>query len=272
MQGKENDADTFIEFYRWTGIALKRRGVTWARLDHAGHDPSHQRGSSGKGDDVDVIWKLIKGDGGITLHRDDARMAWVEDKLAYTIKTDPLRYERTGVLWPARTKEIAADLDRLDVPLEAGRGVARKAFKAAGIKATNGDLSAGLRWRRSQAHNLSDLTTDSQKVKSTALTTDSPDSPTNTQVNGPDRSTDSPDRGTGVPRAVSVPLGTDSPDGPPDHALTDLFGDLPVGNRTAMEMVAAAEAREADLPCLHCSGPPHDTTTHTYIADTGEPF
>ena len=49
VAGEENDADTFRNFYNHTGIELKRRGVTWARLDHSGKDPSQgQRGSSAR--------------------------------------------------------------------------------------------------------------------------------------------------------------------------------------------------------------------------------
>lgn len=38
--GEENSSDTFRAFYSHTGIQLKRRGCTWARLDHAGKDAS----------------------------------------------------------------------------------------------------------------------------------------------------------------------------------------------------------------------------------------
>lgn len=63
VAGEENSADTFRNFYRWTGLGLKQRGVTWARLDHAGKDAAKgQRGSSGKGDDVDVVWRLNRTD------------------------------------------------------------------------------------------------------------------------------------------------------------------------------------------------------------------
>jgi hypothetical protein len=38
VSGKENDSDTFRDFYKHTGIELRRRAVTWVRLDHEGKD------------------------------------------------------------------------------------------------------------------------------------------------------------------------------------------------------------------------------------------
>ncbi len=42
VQGDENSADTIRSFYRWTGLGLKQRGATWARLDHAGQKTSDE--------------------------------------------------------------------------------------------------------------------------------------------------------------------------------------------------------------------------------------
>jgi hypothetical protein len=218
-QGKENDADTFRDFYRWTGIALKRRGVTCARLDHAGKDEGQgQRGSSGKGDDVDVIWKLIAGDGGVTLHRDAARMAWVEDNVTFRIHIDPLRYERGYGVPPAGTHDLAAQLDKLGVPSESGRPTCRKALKDAGLTATNKILEAAIRWRRLEVTALPDLTTGSQEVKSTGSPTGSPQKPSLTSTGS---STGSDGQPSAVSRAAPVSLDTGSPDGPPRQVEMD---------------------------------------------------
>ena len=59
VKGKENDSDTYRDYYRHTGMALKARGYTAVRLDHTGKDKSlGQRGSSAKNDDVDIVWEL----------------------------------------------------------------------------------------------------------------------------------------------------------------------------------------------------------------------
>jgi hypothetical protein len=57
--GEENDNDTWLNFYRHTGVALKAAGVTTIRLDHTGKDHSKgMRGGSAKYGDVDLVWSL----------------------------------------------------------------------------------------------------------------------------------------------------------------------------------------------------------------------
>src|SRR5205823_1713681 len=38
VAGEENSNDTFRAWWRVAGVELKRRGMTWARTDHAGKD------------------------------------------------------------------------------------------------------------------------------------------------------------------------------------------------------------------------------------------
>jgi hypothetical protein len=254
-QGKENDADTFRDFYKWTGIALKRRGVTWARLDHAGKDEAlGQRGSSGKGDDVDVIWKLVAGDNGMTLHRDAARMPWVEEKLSFAIRSDPLRYERSGALWPAGTKELVAQLDQLGLPPDIGRRKARQALKDNGLSAPATVLAAALRWRKQNLLNVSDLTADTQKVKSTALETDTPDTSLKPHVTGADTSADTYGHTTGVNGHVSVSLDTDTCTTDRDDGLVGSLDD-PVPTPEEIDTLTRA------LVCIRCGGPPDHPST-----------
>ena len=40
VQGDENDAGTYTNFYAHSGVRLKRLGVALLRLDHAGKDPA----------------------------------------------------------------------------------------------------------------------------------------------------------------------------------------------------------------------------------------
>jgi hypothetical protein len=149
--GEENSADTFRAFYNHTGIRLKQRGITWARLDHAGKDPMRsQRGSSSKGDDVDVVWKLTATESGVCLYRDVARMPWVPDKVQFGLSECPLTYTRLAGDWPAHTGELANILDRLDVPMGATVRDARAALKKADEAWRTNVVTAALRWRREQ--------------------------------------------------------------------------------------------------------------------------
>lgn len=149
VQGEENSADTFRDFYRHTGMELKRRGITWARLDHGGKDDTKgQRGSSAKGDDVDVVWQLKKTQNGVMLQRDVARMAWVPEKVTFKMSDSPLRYERVAGDWPAGTLEASHALDRCGVPVGASVKVARAALADAGEGRRTLLVSAAQRYRR----------------------------------------------------------------------------------------------------------------------------
>jgi hypothetical protein len=81
VQGEENDAGTYQDFYRHTGMQLKRMGITWARLDHSGKDTTKgQRGSSAKNDDVDIVANLTRTDGQVTWTATHRRMGWYPEK------------------------------------------------------------------------------------------------------------------------------------------------------------------------------------------------
>lgn len=149
VAGEENSSDTFRDFYRFTGTALKRRGVTWARLDHAGKDAGRgQRGSSAKGDDVDVVWRLARTDNGLELRREVSRMGWVPDKVVFRQQAEPLRFTRVDEDWPAGTAEVAAILDRLGVPPTAGERPAGQAMREAGHQRTQSVVRAAQKYRR----------------------------------------------------------------------------------------------------------------------------
>ena len=148
VEGEENDADTFRDFYNHTGIELKRRGITWARLDHGGKNPAQgQRGSSGKGDDVDVVWKLAPTESGVCLHRDFSRMPWVLPNVTFGLSEEPLAYKRQTGDWPAGTGETANLLNRLNVPLDASTRTATTALRAIGEGRRRQVVLAAIRWR-----------------------------------------------------------------------------------------------------------------------------
>ncbi len=61
VKGEENENDTWLAFYRHTGLALKQTKVALIRLDHSGKDETKgQRGGSAKSGDVDAIWRMKK--------------------------------------------------------------------------------------------------------------------------------------------------------------------------------------------------------------------
>ena len=150
VAGKENDADTYLAFYRHSVIPLRARGIALLRLDHPGKDVTRgTRGSSAKKGDVDSEWLLSK------TCRVHVRAGAAEGA------REPRRRRRSALRAGSsrcattsrpgsgnRAGELAADLDRLKVPADAGRGVAGKALRDAGIKATTADLAAAIRDRK----------------------------------------------------------------------------------------------------------------------------
>lgn len=156
--GDEDKSDTFRDFFRWSGVAMKRREVTWARLDHAGKDPGRgMRGSSGKGDDVDVAWQVVRTDGGLELRRKLSRTNWIPERVRFAFDE---HHGLTGVeaAWPSGTAEAAALLQALDVPLDASRRAARAVLKTHGHTASNEALTAAIRYRRQHGGPLESLT------------------------------------------------------------------------------------------------------------------
>ena len=196
VAGKENDADTYLAFYRHTVIPLRARGIALLRLDHPGKDVTRgTRGSSAKKGDVDSEWLLSRtSEVTFELERQKERDGHGDGRLSLRRRFEPLRHEVTAGSGN-RAGDIAAELDRLGVPRDAGRDRARDALKAAGLKATNADLAAAIRHRK--------------------LPVDLPGQEAMPGIPGPVRgATDSPDSPDPVPPipAVrpSVTTGTDS--------------------------------------------------------------
>jgi 5S rRNA maturation endonuclease (ribonuclease M5) len=150
VNGPENDADTYRAFYRHSGSAVKRAGAALVRLDHAGKDIDRgQRGSSAKADDVDVVWRIVPGDGAVlSLRATHRRMAWVPEEVTVERKADPLRHVRVQGSWPAGTAETARRLAELGVGVEESRRLAEKKLRDSGHGARTGVIAAAQRYRR----------------------------------------------------------------------------------------------------------------------------
>lgn len=158
ISGGENEADTFINLYRHTGMRLKAAGITFLRLDHSGKDDNRgQRGSSAKEQDADVVWRLadqgfkIGGSRRIALTVKASRMQLPHEKVNLDRKAAPLRHELVGGKAISQgAVDVLKLIDGLDLPADVGRDRARRAIKDAGMTASNNHLAEALRWRKRQ--------------------------------------------------------------------------------------------------------------------------
>lgn len=149
--GEENSADTWRFFYIHTGLRLKQRGVTWLRLDHGGKDVAKgQRGSSGKGDDVDVVWKLTPTENGVRLQRELSRMNWVPESVTMLMEDLPLRYLTAVRDWAAGTHHCVAVMERLGLPVAITVRAAAEQVRAVEKFGTK-VITDAVRWRKEEA-------------------------------------------------------------------------------------------------------------------------
>lgn len=136
VAGEENDADTYRDYYRYSAIRLKQVGVSTLRLDHGGKDAAKgQRGSSAKGDDVDVVWRLEPADlTTFVLKRQHSRVNWVPETVVLERREEPaLAHVMGAKAWPAGTKDLADQLDAHGIsPGLSGRAAAKALREAVG--------------------------------------------------------------------------------------------------------------------------------------------
>jgi hypothetical protein len=120
IQGKENDSDTWLQFYGRVHAPLKALGIAGVRLDHMGKDSDRgSRGSSAKSQDVDHVWEMTRTDekherdGGIEtvttqirMKRTHTRTGLGEDVLNITRRA---RKGPSGMWLPGETRHELTD-------------------------------------------------------------------------------------------------------------------------------------------------------------------
>ncbi len=166
IAGEENENDTWLNFYRHTGLRMKQQGVALIRLDHSGKDETKgQRGGSAKSGDVDAVWRLSRiTDDSYRLDCEAARMPIAEKTLVLHRESAPLRHrvdaEGRSASWRIKVQEALAMLDKLGLPDETGSTVARRALREAGVKVRNEALAEALRRRQNRSPMVGDRSVD----------------------------------------------------------------------------------------------------------------
>jgi hypothetical protein len=154
VAGEENENDTWLAFYRNTGLALKQAGVSCIRLDHTGKDHDKgMRGGSAKYGDVDAVWKLAPvTDTTFRLDCTDHRLPILDKNLVIKRLSEPLRHKveahGPSAAWDARVEKMMDALDDLKLDAKTGRPGAIQALKEAAIKIDNNALTEAVRRRK----------------------------------------------------------------------------------------------------------------------------
>ena len=111
IQGKENDNDTWIDFYNYTGKILKALGVAYIRIDHTGKNSNAgPRGGSAKMGDVDLVWYLKEEvtDKKYRLENEKHRVPLVHLEFCINRELEPLRHVlANGLDWMELAKRHA---------------------------------------------------------------------------------------------------------------------------------------------------------------------
>jgi RecA-family ATPase len=150
LHGGENDADTYRAYYRFTGAPLKAAGLTVLRTDHEGQDPKKgQRGSTGKDEDVDLVWRLSVTSSKVNLRATRSRMSWVPREVTLDRQTEPrLAHLLAPTALPKGTDDAVTLLDQLGVPLDASTRAATRVLHDAGEGRRREVVVAAIRLRK----------------------------------------------------------------------------------------------------------------------------
>ena len=162
VSGAEKDDTPWRDLYQHTIRPLKIASASVVSADNHGKDETlGPRGSSVKLDKADAIIRITRSEGGVTLRATHRRTGDYHERIDLDVTgldgSVPVRYRRHGgTVWPDGTARVAALLDELGVPLDAGRPSVRRTLRemAEGAvdneryRARNDVLGAAIRWRK----------------------------------------------------------------------------------------------------------------------------
>lgn len=123
IEGEENDNNTWLKFFDWTGKVLKKAEIPYVRLDHSGKDESRgQRGGSAKSGDVDIICQLVKVRAHtFALRMDGSRQKLEQSVLGFKRLDGPLRSEMLE-----KVEERTAEQAKFDKVVKARMALAKR--------------------------------------------------------------------------------------------------------------------------------------------------
>jgi AAA domain len=158
VEGEENNNDTWLNFYKRTGLLLKRAGIALVRLDHTGKDESKgMRGGSAKYSDLDAVWRLseVVRDHVFRLECTDKRMQIAELSLTLHRETEPGLQHRVDArgkagAFDAKVTELTALCDEAQLPNDANRQAVKEVADEDGLRAGSEVLAKVVRERKAR--------------------------------------------------------------------------------------------------------------------------
>lgn len=154
VEGEENSSDTYKDYARGAGIALRAAGRAVLRTDHAGKTKEQgQRGSSAKNDDVDVVLRLDVAEEGWTLNRTHSRISWVPERVLIRSSEDhegrrTFTADRVQRVYVPGTKDLADRFRSLGFDGNAARRDVAAQLAALGEKVRTKRIGDALAWMR----------------------------------------------------------------------------------------------------------------------------
>ena len=154
-EGKENDNDTWNDLEKYTERLLKREGVTFLRIDHAGKTKEKgPRGGSSKQGDVDITWLMeLTKDGNIQIKSDSHRFPLAHNSLTIRRETAPVLHHElvtaSKLLTAEERIEVLADyLDSRHEPRQLTVNETANALRRYGERAARSVVSAVAKTRK----------------------------------------------------------------------------------------------------------------------------
>lgn len=157
--GDENTSEPYRALFRHTETRLKRHGVTVARLDHFGKNPSKgSRGHSAKEDSLDVVWEMKVSGSDITLNLSKGRPAGLHTTVH--IKRETINGHLSHTISPQSVEQWVVDhaylLDELGMEPDSGVNQTQKALKEIGRGIARAKIRDIVAFRKEQAQSGSE--------------------------------------------------------------------------------------------------------------------
>lgn len=134
--GQATHSDRWQRIYNESLVPLLKRGVSIGQIDHTGlSDQKRERDSSAKRDNVSLAYALTwRANGHLLLSRMKNRPGYGgQDSTTIQRVTNPVLTHRFGSAESDEVARVLEAMDKIGLPLSAGRPAATEALKAAGV-------------------------------------------------------------------------------------------------------------------------------------------